>query len=179
MVDSSMHATVPHPPSRARRGRIRAARAAFALTLVLAAGCVGRRPPSDCAPPLGTVTFPGGKSICVEVAQSPEMRARGYMFREKVGRDEGMVFLMETTDLHPFWMKNCKTSLDIIWMDEEWRVVHIAASVPPCMADPCPSYGTMSKSRYILEVGAGESGYLGIYPGMTLRFEPPSGEARK
>jgi uncharacterized membrane protein (UPF0127 family) len=123
--------------------------------------------------PRGTVTLPGGRSLSVEVADTPAKQARGYMFREEVPEGEGMVFLMDRLDIHPFWMKNCLVSLDIIWMDEDWRIVHIEESVPPCREDPCPSVAPMRKSRYILEVAGGQSRNLRLEEGDRLRYAPP------
>lgn len=145
--------------------------AVLLAALPLLASCHWRGGPG--CDPRGTVLLPSGEAICVEVADTPGSRALGYMFRTEVKRGEGMVFLMEAPGVHPFWMKNTLVPLDIIWMDEDWRIVHIAESVPPCRADPCPSYGPLQRSLYILELAAGESAYLGLKPGDVLRYQPP------
>jgi uncharacterized membrane protein (UPF0127 family) len=95
------------------------------------------------------------------------------MFRESVPEGQGMIFLMGRMDLHPFWMKNCLTALDMLWIDDQWRVVHIEAGVPPCKADPCPYYMPMQKSEFILEVGPGQAAKLGLKLGDLLRYLPP------
>jgi len=77
------------------------------------------------------------------------------MFRRHVGEEEGMVFVFPEPGPHPFWMKNTLVPLDIIWMDDEFKVIHIEPSAPPCEADPCPSYGPLRVARYVLEVKAG------------------------
>lgn len=136
--------------------------------------CLGPHATSVSCGPLGTVYLPGGRTLCVEIADTPEEQARGYMFRESVGEGEGMLFLMGDLDFHPFWMRNCRVSLDIIWMDETWRIVHVAESVPPCGdGDPCPPVVPMQKSLYVLEVAGGTGAALGIRPGATLRYVPP------
>lgn len=42
----------------------------------------------------------------VEVADTPERWAQGLMFRERLGEDEGMVFLFPEPTAGGFWMKN-------------------------------------------------------------------------
>lgn len=126
------------------------------------------------AAPRGQVLLPSGTLLSVEVSDDPVSRARGYMFREKIGKNEGMVFLMEEIGFHSFWMKNCKVSLDIIWMDENWRVVHIERRLPPCQADPCPSYYPMQASLYVLEVAAGGAAREKLALGDRIVFTPPT-----
>jgi len=98
---------------------------------------------------------PDGHEFRLEIASTPEQRARGYMFRSHVGKEEGMLFIFPRSDFHAFWMKNCLVSLDILWLSEDLTVVFAQSDVPPCKGDPCPSYPAMSKARYVLEIAAG------------------------
>lgn len=100
--------------------------------------------------------FPSGAEFRLELAISDEERALGYMFRERIPEDEGMLFFFERPGLHGIWMRNCKAPLDIIWLDGRSRVVHIEHDAPPC-ADgaPCPSMKPMRASSYVLEIAAG------------------------
>lgn len=124
--------------------------------------------------PRGEVLLPSGRVLSVEVADTPAKRERGYMFREKIGDSEGMLFLMERVDFHPFWMKNCKVALDILWLDEGFKVVHIERALPPCLKDPCPSYLPMQAGLYVLEMQSGLSAKLGIKIGDRIVYHPPS-----
>jgi len=124
------------------------------------------------------VFLPGGKPVTAELAVSDEERARGLMFREKILPDQGMLFVFETEDIHSFWMKNTLVALDMLWLDSEKRVIHIAADVPPCKEDPCPSYGPGLPARYVLELKWGEAAADGIKVGDRLQFVLP-GWARK
>lgn len=122
----------------------------------------------------GTMRLPSGAALNVEIADTPELIQQGYMFREKVPEGEGMVFFLGSLDIHPFWMKNCRTALDIIWLDEQWRIVQIAESLPPCKEDPCPSYTPVQRSLYVLEVGPGQASRLGLRLGDRLSYLPPA-----
>jgi uncharacterized protein len=112
-----------------------------------------------------TVTFRGGVQVHAEVVDTPPAIERGLMFRESLPPNQGMLFVFERTGVYPFWMKNTLIPLDIIWLDEDWRIVSIAASVPPCRADPCPTYPPAGPARYVVEVNAGFTRTHGIARG--------------
>jgi uncharacterized membrane protein (UPF0127 family) len=113
--------------------------------------------------------FPSGTEFSLEIAADPHSRALGYMFRERVGPGEGMLFLFETADRHSIWMKNCRVSLDLIWLDADFRVVEIAAEQPPCPEEgPCPSIVPMKPGRYVLEIAGGTAAREGLRPGDRL-----------
>ena len=47
-------------------------------------------------------------------------------------------------------------SLDLIWLDDDYRVVEIAADQKPCVdGEVCPSIGPMKSARYVLEIAGG------------------------
>ena len=52
-----------------------------------------------------------------------------------------------TSDFHGIWMKNCQFPIDIVWLDEARKVVHVAPKVPPCRAEPCPVYVPDAQGR--------------------------------
>jgi uncharacterized protein len=116
------------------------------------------------------VFFPDDGSVMAELAVTDDERARGLMFRERVEADQGMLFVFEEEGLHAFWMKNTLVPLDILWLGRDRRIVHIAAEVPPCKADPCPSYGPDVPAAYVLELRAGEASVHGLKPGDRLEF---------
>ena len=119
------------------------------------------------------VRFPNDHLVVAEIADTPELQQRGYMFRTEVGPGEGMVFLFPAPDIHLFWMKNTLVPLDIIWMDDAKTIIHIQANTPPCKADPCPSYGPMRKASTVLEVRAGTAAAEGLKTGDRLRITIP------
>src|SRR2546425_745496 len=98
------------------------------------------------------VTFPGGRVIAVEIADTPERVTYGYMFRTEVRDDEGMIFVFAESDVHAFWMKNTLVPLDILWMDDRFNVVYVQNATPPCKSDPCPSYGSLRKTSSGLDL---------------------------
>jgi uncharacterized membrane protein (UPF0127 family) len=99
------------------------------------------------------------KETCysVEIAQTPDARERGLMGRGGLKSGAGMLFIFEASGRYGFWMKNMKFPIDIIWLDNAKKVVHIAKSVPPCRKDPCPVYMPPYFARYIVEIPSGDA----------------------
>ncbi len=96
-----------------------------------------------------------GKTVHVEIADSPMEQSRGLMFRKNLKQDEGMLFIFDNQSKHSFWMKNTLIALDIIWLDAKKEVVHIEHSAPPCKESPCPTYASQFPAQYVLELNSG------------------------
>jgi uncharacterized membrane protein (UPF0127 family) len=101
------------------------------------------------------ITLPNGREILVEIAQTLEDRVRGLMYRKNLPYDRGMFFIFLEEDFHSFWMKNTSISLDIIWLDSNYKIVYFYTNVPPCTIEPCDSYFPIARAKYVLEVNAG------------------------
>lgn len=108
--------------------------------------------------------------MLVEVAADPDTRGQGLMYRPSLGPGHGMLFLFPNSARHSFWMKNTLIPLDIIWVDENLTVVHIERDLPPCQADPCPSYEPDAFATKVLELAAGQADARSIRIGDVLAF---------
>ena len=106
----------------------------------------------------------------VELAVTPSQRTRGLMFRDSLAKDKGMLFVYNKEDCYPFWMKNTKIPLDIIWMDKERKVVFIKNNASPCGLTKCTPIYPNRKAKYVLEVNANIAKDLGIHTGDYARF---------
>ena len=125
--------------------------------------------PDDTSVP--RIIFKDGFAVKVEVAANDELRAQGLMYRDHMADDRGMIFLFPQSGEYAFWMKNTIIPLDMIWIDDAKKVVHVAHDVPPCQADPCPSYPPGANARYVLEVAAGVAAKHHVSDGDVLKFE--------
>ncbi len=128
---------------------------------------------SAAAPAVVPLTLPSGTVLQAEVMVKDEDRAMGLMFRPSLPRDRGMLFVFETSDFHGIWMKNCKFPIDILWLDEQRSVVHVAEAVPPCKAEPCPVYNPLRKAAYVVELNAGQARREKAVIGSTIGFVLP------
>jgi len=119
------------------------------------------------------LTLPSGKVLTAEVMVTDEDRAMGLMFRPSLPEDRGMLFDFFVADFHGIWMKNCRFPIDIVWLDEQHRVVHVTENVPPCREDPCPAYEPLRRARYVIEMNAGQARKEDVRVGETVSFELP------
>ncbi|HXK10804.1 MAG TPA: DUF192 domain-containing protein [Vicinamibacteria bacterium] len=140
----------------------------LALAVALVSGAV-----AAASPAVVPLTLPSGKVLQAEVMVNDEDRAMGLMFRPSLPPDRGMIFVFETADFHGIWMKNCKFPIDILWLDEERKIVHVAEAVPPCKADPCPVYSPMRRASYVIELNAGQGRREKAVMGATVQFALP------
>ena len=124
---------------------------------------------------LGTIVTPKGTTIFVEIADSPDKRAQGLMFRPSMATDRGMLFLFPEPGDQAFWMKNTLISLDIFWLDESGTILHLEPNVPICTRrdDGCPRYQAPHKSLQVLELNAGMAEKLDLAVGNQLKIDLP------
>jgi hypothetical protein len=106
------------------------------------------------------------KEIRVEVARSPEERARGLMGRKHLGRDEGMLFIFEREDTHEFWMKDTLIPLSVAFIDRESRIVAIRDMKPLSLE----SHEAPAPVLYALEMRKGWFSANGVKVGDVIRF---------
>jgi len=115
------------------------------------------------------------KNSCfyVELAQTPEERARGLMFREHLDPDKGMLFIYQAEEKgeRSIWMENTLIPLDIIWINQDQEVVFISPNTQPCTAQPCTVIKPDVKARYILELNAQTAEKIGLRVGERLEFD--------
>ncbi len=121
------------------------------------------------------ITLPGGVIIQAELADTPQKRAEGLMYREHLPPDRGMLFTFSQAQAWVFWMKNTKIPLDLIWINEKKQIVHIEQRVPICTRtdDSCPQYRPNEGALYVLELAAGRAESLKLQRGSKLQFKIP------
>ena len=106
----------------------------------------------------------------VEIADYPEERLLGLMYRKYLAKDNGMVFVFPSQSKRSFWMKNTLIPLDIIYIDKTLRIRRIIHQARPCIKDPCPTYPSNAPVQYTLEINAGLSKKYGIKEGQRVNF---------
>ena len=109
-----------------------------------------------------------GQSYSIELAEDDASREHGLMDRMSMPTDHGMLFVFQNDAPRAFWMKNCKFPQDMLFFDENRKLVSVQHDVPACTADPCPAYSSGAPARYVLELNAGQAKKLGLTPGDEL-----------
>jgi uncharacterized protein len=108
--------------------------------------------------------------IELEVTKTPEQQAMGLMYRTSLADDRGMLFEFKPARWVNFWMKNCKISLDMIFI-RDGVVTAIKAGAPPCTAEPCPTYGPDTIIDRVIELRSGRAAELGLKVGDRIAIE--------
>ncbi len=149
--------------------------AALVLAAGLLASCSAPPPPKPTDDPRNPVgefsdlvveTSTGKHHFQVELADTPEARSLGLMYRSHLDPDKGMLFDFGPPDPVSFWMKNTLIPLDIIFIGADGRVVNVAADAIPGDLTPIDSDGAVTG---VLEINGGEAAKLDIEPGDIVR----------
>src|SRR5437870_2235982 len=73
----------------------------------------------------------GGKIFNVAVVETKALQEKGLSGQKDLNSDEGMLFIFNKPDNYGFWMKGMLFPIDILWMDQNWRIIHIENFVKP------------------------------------------------
>lgn len=152
--------TSPGPAPRAISFRAILLRAVLAVVLSLPVGaCRAGEPWVEV----------GGQRYYVEIADDDQERARGLMYVEELGANEGMLFIWRQPAPRSFWMRNTRIPLDIVYLGPDLEIVGWSLDTPPCRTRNCPGYPSGAPAQYVLEVNAGEMARLGVEIGDPVR----------
>ena len=106
------------------------------------------------------------KKIKAEVARTEAEKGRGLMFRQKLGKNEGMLFVYEKEERLSFWMKNTPIPLSIAFLDKSGLIVDIQDMVPFSLQTRVSAF----PAQYALEVNQGWFKTNEIFPGDQVVF---------
>lgn len=106
--------------------------------------------------------------IRAEVAASDADRQQGLMFREKMGPNEGMVFLFEGPASVCMWMKNTLIPLSVAFLDGNGKIVNIEDMQPQTTDSHCAK----KPIRYALEMNQGWFRQKNLKPGSMIEGLP-------
>ena len=116
----------------------------------------------------------GTAKFNIEIADTPESRAEGLMFRESLPAGSGMLFVYEKPGHATFWMKNTSIPLDMIFFDSQGRVTSIYRDAIPHDTSLIDGGEDVAAA---LEINAGMASRFGIDIGSQIRhpsFDPQS-----
>ncbi len=107
----------------------------------------------------------GNQSIQVEVAATDESRQRGLMFREKLARNEGMLFVFPQIAYHAMWMRNTPLPLAVAFLDDRGKILSIHEMQPFTEQ----SHQAAGPARFALEMNSGWFSANRIFAGDIIR----------
>ncbi|MBU1083202.1 DUF192 domain-containing protein [Patescibacteria group bacterium] len=149
----------------------------FVIAMFLIVGVI-KQPPATVAVPTVEDTstkliLPNGLTIKTEVVDTPELKSEGLSGRDSLGEQESMLFVFESEGYHDFWMLDMHFAIDMIWMDEEYKIVDItkdARPMPDLAIEELPRYRSVVPAQYILEVNSGFSARYNLQVGDKLKL---------
>ncbi len=106
--------------------------------------------------------------IQAEVARTEADRNQGLMFREKMGINQGMVFVFDGNAQVCMWMKNTLLPLSVAFIDETGKIINIEDMQPQKLDSHC----SKKTARYALEMNLGWFKQKNIKPGTTIAGLP-------
>lgn len=106
-------------------------------------------------------------SLDIEIADDEYQTQTGLMYRNSLGKDQGMLFVFKDMQRRSFYMKNTKIPLDIIYFNTEKEIVSIQKNAKPMEETSLPSEAA---SQYVLEVNAGLSDVWKLENGDRIRY---------
>jgi len=133
----------------------------FLITMLLTAisGCgVKALPRKD--------IYISGHKLSVEIADEQEERVRGLMFRKRLAKNRGMLFVYKKESKLTFWMKNTPLPLSIAFIASDGSIREIR-DMEPFSINPVRSSRNV---RYALEVNQGWFEERGIKAGDRVQL---------
>ena len=103
--------------------------------------------------------------IKVEIADTPEKRIQGLMYRSVLAPEEGMLFVFPLEAIYPFYMKNTKIALSIAFIDRAGIITDIQQMTP---LDEQTEHYPQKPILYALETNQGWFLEKGIRIGDTV-----------
>jgi uncharacterized membrane protein (UPF0127 family) len=117
-----------------------------------------------------------GHTIKLEIADTDAEQMKGLSDRDSLAKDSGMLFLFKQPGIYPFWMKDMRFSIDIIFL-RDLKVVSIYNSVQPFITaggvkqQNLTNYPPAAPSDRVLELNAGQAKEFGLQVGDEIAIK--------
>ncbi|MGB3455176.1 MAG: DUF192 domain-containing protein [Litorimonas sp.] len=116
--------------------------------------------------PLTIVSETASHTFSVEEAKTLDQQARGMMWRDSMGEDEGMIFEFAEPKIATIWMKNTAIPLDILFVRSNGKILKIEHMAQPFKLRSASSEAVVAA---VVELKGGRALELGIKPGDTVQ----------
>ena len=109
----------------------------------------------------------GEETLVLMIADDPDKREIGLMFRREMKPNEGMIFAFPSARPRSFWMRSTPLPLDLIYLNERGQVLNIGKGRPHDESS-IPSRGP---AKWCIELNEGRSEAIGIRPGTQFSVD--------
>ncbi|WP_299442290.1 DUF192 domain-containing protein [uncultured Aquimarina sp.] len=107
-------------------------------------------------------------TLDIEIADNDYERETGLMYRKSMEEKRGMLFIQKMFKPQNFYMKNTLIPLDIIYIDDKYKIVSFQKNAKPLDETSLPS---VKPAKYILEINAGLSDQWNLKIGDSISFK--------
>ncbi len=104
----------------------------------------------------------------VQVAQTPQERQIGLMFRREMPANEGMLFVFEQAATQCFWMRNTLIPLTAAFIADDGTLINLADMKPQSDESHC----SRQPVRFVLEMNQGWFAKRQLQAGAKLAGTP-------
>ncbi|HNQ43558.1 MAG TPA: DUF192 domain-containing protein [Candidatus Cloacimonadota bacterium] len=98
-------------------------------------------------------------TIDIEIVEKETEILQGLKYRDKMDKNQGMLFIFEEVYYHDFWMQDTYMSLDMLFIDQNDEIFQIVKNTTPFSEE---RISPTKPNRYVLELVAGAADYHGI-----------------
>lgn len=105
----------------------------------------------------------------VELASTPETRAKGLSGRKELLKGKGMLFVFDQPQICHFWMKDTAIPLSIGFFDQEKNLIEWV-DMPPPGEKKLSVVSSRKRAQYALEVPKGWFAEHNIQPGAQFSW---------
>jgi len=104
----------------------------------------------------------------VETVSEQKAMQKGLAERSSIHGDCGMLFILDSSRTHFFWMKGMEFAIDILFFSKDKTLIEIMPGLLPCVE--CPKHKAPEGTTYALEIKAGMADIFGIKTGDRLVY---------
>ncbi len=122
---------------------------------------------NETLPLSATVISPQGVHIKVRVADTDETKELGLSYFKTLPDKQGMWFVFPQLGIYSFWMKDMNFPIDIIWLDEQYKIIDRIINANP--SDYPKTYTPAMSAVYVLEIPANTADTYGFFVGATAQ----------
>ena len=130
--------------------------------------------------PDGVSVKMGSTQYNLEVADTPDKIIEGLSYRENIPQKTGMLFVMPKEQIHEFWMKDCLTDMDIIFLTTEGQIVNmenmikerhkVSFETNESYQSRLKMYSSKYPAKYAIEIPPGDISRLGLEVGQYINI---------
>lgn len=102
--------------------------------------------------------------IRAELANTPESRMQGLMFRKTLGTSEGMLFVFDEAQRQCMWMRNTYVPLSVAFIDANGAILNVEDMEPLTENSHCAA----GDAKFALEMNKGWFASRGLKAGTRI-----------